>query len=322
MPERPSNLETLRMSLELLKRIPRGRKVTAAELHKQLLGAGFERDLRTVQRQLDILSANFDIERDDRSKPYGYCWKQKSDGFSLPTLNEHESVLLTLAEQQLNSLLPAKLMKSMEGFFDQARLASLPVAGKRRAGRWVDKVRVVSLYPRLLPPVIPDGVFENVSNALYSDHWLDIGYRNASGRHTKASVMPLGLAQQGARLLLACRFEGYDNDRSLSLHRMTLAIDTGRPFERPPGFDLQRYDDDGRFGFGNGETIELVFRLPVEAGLHLTESRLHKDQSVRQVGRQYEFRATVVKSEQLRWWLRSFGRQLTLIQPKTLLDEP
>ena len=321
MAKRAANLETLRMSLEILKRIPRGRKISAPELHGQLQAAGFKRDLRTVQRQLDILSEDFDIERDERSRPYGYCWKPNSTGFALPVLNEHESVLLTLAEQQLRSLLPAKMMKSMEGFFEQARLQNIPASGQQTTTRWLDKVRVVSLYPRLLPPFIPEGVFENVSDALYSDHWLEISYQNARGRETQARVMPLGLAQQGSRLLLACRFEDYDDDRSLALHRMTRAHNTGLPFERPNGFDLQRYDDDGRFAFGQGKTIQIVFRLPVNVGLHLTESRLSADQTEKQIGDQYEFSATVVESQQLRWWLRSFGPLLTLISPKSLLEE-
>ena len=59
---RPSSLETLAFTLELLKRIPRGRKVTASELWEQLKDAGWQRDLRTVQRQLDELSQHFDIE--------------------------------------------------------------------------------------------------------------------------------------------------------------------------------------------------------------------------------------------------------------------
>ncbi|PLC06035.1 WYL domain-containing protein [Variovorax sp. RO1] len=321
MPQRASNLETLLMSLEILKRIPRGRKISAPELHRQLEAAGFVRDLRTVQRQLDSLSEHFEIERDDRSRPYGYSWKPQSFGLALPTLNEQESVLLTLAEQQLHSILPAKLMKSMEGFFDQARLRSQSALDKRKPGPWLDKVRVVSLYPRLLPPVLQEGIFENVSNALYSDHWLEIDYRNASGRRTSARVMPLGLAQQGARLLLACRFDGYQDDRSLSLHRMDRAKDTGISFERPPDFDLERYDDEGRFGFGQGKTIQLVFRLPAEPALHLKESPLSSDQKVVEVNGQYEFRASVVESRQLRWWLRGFGKQLTLISPKSLLDE-
>lgn len=321
MPQRNNNLDTLLMSLEILKRIPRVGKTSAPELRQQLEEAGFVRNLRTIQRQLDLLSEHFDIERDDRSRPYGYSWKHHSAGLALPTLNEQESILLTMAEQQLRHILPVRLMRSMEGFFDQARLKARPEPTNRTSKRWLEKVRVVSLYPRLLPPVLQDGVFENVSNALYSDHWLDLDYRNAGGRRTHARVMPLGLAQQGSRLLLACRFEGYHDDRSLALHRMNAAKDTGLSFERPSDFDLQRYDNDGRFGFGHGKAIELVFRLPVAAGLHLTESPLSDDQQVRELGDQYEFRATVVESEQLRWWLRGFGRQLELINPKDLLDE-
>ncbi|MCY1248264.1 hypothetical protein D9M72_616780 [compost metagenome] len=34
----------------------------------------------------------------------------------------------------------------------------------------------------------------------------------------------------------------------------------------------------------------------------------------------YEFRATVVESQQLRWWLRGFGVDLELKKPLRLLD--
>jgi hypothetical protein len=72
---KPGTLETLQFALELLKRIPRTHKVSAPELYRQLNDAGWERDLRTVQRQLDELSQHFEIDRDERSKPYGYQWK-------------------------------------------------------------------------------------------------------------------------------------------------------------------------------------------------------------------------------------------------------
>lgn len=69
MTKRSDTLETAVLAIELLRRIPRGRKITAAELHSQLKDAGIERELRTIQRQLEMLSEHFDIERDDRSKP-------------------------------------------------------------------------------------------------------------------------------------------------------------------------------------------------------------------------------------------------------------
>ncbi len=169
MSKRPDTHATVLLALELLRRIPRKRKVSASELHAQLTGTGFARDLRTIQRQLEMLTEHFDIERDDRNKPYGYCWKERAKGLALPMLSEQESLLLTLAEQHLRNLLPANLMKSMEGFFAQARTNLDPHANARREREWLSKVRVVSETQPLLPPKIKPGVFEEVSNALYAN---------------------------------------------------------------------------------------------------------------------------------------------------------
>jgi len=306
MPRRPDSLETLQLSLELLRRIPKGRTVTATELHEQLTGAGYQRDLRTIQRLLETLSEHYDIERDDSAKPYRYRWKQFAEGLSLPALSAQESLLLMLAQQHLSSLLPARLMKSMEGFFAQAR-SQLADKGTRREREWLEKVRVVSTSQPLMPPKIDAGVFEQVSNALYGNHWLDVDYKNAAGKRTSARVMPLGLAQQGPRMYLVCRFDGYDNERSLAMHRIHTARASSFTFERPKEFDLKRYDDDGRFGYGEGKHIRLSFRIEKEAGFHLLESPLSADQQVAELDDAYEITATVVNSAMLDWWLRGFG---------------
>lgn len=307
MPKRSDTLETVLLALELLRRIPRGRRVTAAELHGQLSNAGIVRELRTIQRQLEMLAEHFDIERDDRSKPYGYRWKERAKGLAVPMLTEQESLLLTLAEQQLRSLLPAPLMKSMDGFFVQARTNLGPGASAKLERQWLSKVRAVSETQRLLPPKIVPGVFETVSSALYANHWLNLSYRNAAGVDAQIEVMPLGLAQQGPRLYLVCRYKGFDNERSLALHRIQAAHEQTLSFERPKDFDLQKFDDDGRFGFGEGERIRLSFRINKDVGGHLLESRLSEDQAVKDLGESWQVTATVVDSAQLEWWLRGFG---------------
>lgn len=317
MPKRPDTLETTLLAVELLRRIPRHRKISAVELHEQLKHAGIERELRTIQRQLEKLSEQFDIERDDRSKPFGYRWKERASGLSLPVLSEQESLMLMLAEQHLRHLLPSSLMQSMDGFFQQARANLSPHGGNatgnvtgrgnRREREWLNKVRVVSTTQPLLPPKIRPGVFETVSNALYANCWLALDYKNAAGKRKTANVMPLGLAQQGVRLYLVCRYEGYDNERILALHRILSAEASVHSFERPRDFDLQRYDADGHFGFGEGKRIRLTFRIAKEAGLHLLESPLSSDQQVREVGDGFEISATVVETAQLEWWLRGFG---------------
>ena len=315
MAKRSDTLETVLLAVELLRRIPRGRRVTDSELHKQLKDTGIERDLRTIQRQLEMLSAHFEIERDDRSKPYGYRWLERAKALALPNLTPQESLLLQLAEEHLKHLLPARLMKSMDAFFSQAKRNLGPDSNARLEREWPDKVRVVATSQPLLPPTLASGVFETVSEALYSNRWLYLDYKNASGKRSKADVMPLGLAQQGPRLYLVCRYRGYDNERSLALHRIISAEMSTLTFERPASFSLKNYDDDGRFGFGDGERIILSFRITRNAGQHLLESPMSNDQkAVETADGQLKISATVVDSAMLDWWLRGFGDAIADVQ--------
>ena len=134
-------------------------------------------------------------------------------------------------------------------------------------------------------------------------------------RWQAAKVMPLGLAQQGPRLYLVCRFEDFDNERSLALHRIRKAQASTLSFERPKEFDLAQYDADGRFGFGYGEKVRLTFEIETEAGFHLTETPLSPDQDVQVLNAEWmQISATVVDSAMLEWWLRGFGEAVRNIR--------
>lgn len=178
-----------------------------------------------------------------------------------------------------------------------------------------DKVRVVATSQPLLPPKIAATVFEIVSGALYANRWLHLDYRNAAGKRADIEVMPLGLVQQGAALYLVCRYRDFADERILALHRILAAKPSTLTFTRPRDFNLKRFDDDGRFGFGEGKRLRLRFRIVRHAGLHLLETPLSQDQKVveRKDGT-LQITATVVDSEMLTWWLRGFGDAVSHIQ--------
>ena len=319
MAKRPDSLETLQLSHELLRRIPKGRTITAPELHQQLTEAGYEREMRTIQRQLGTLSELYDIERDDSSKPYRYRWKENAKGLSLPGLTAQESLLLTLAEQQLRKLLPAKLMNSMQGFFKQARGQLDENVRSQSEREWLDKVRVISTSQPLLPPKVDQGVFEQVSNALYDNQWLDVAYQNANGKKVGTyRVMPLGLVQQGPRMYLACRFESYNDNRSLALHRIKSARASTLPFVRPKDFDLQQLNDDMGFGDGPPKMIRLRFRIDKASGLHILECPLSADQTHEELPDGYVVTATVEDTDVLGRWLNGFGDGVSEIKRTTI----
>lgn len=167
----------------------------------------------------------------------------------------------------------------MEGFFSQARSNLDPYSNKNAESQWLGKVRVVDTTQPLLPPEIQPAVFEAVSSALYKNLWL----------------------------YLVCRYKGFDNERSLAIHRIKSADVSNISFTRPPEFSLKKYDADGRFGFGDGKSIRLSFNIKKEAGLHLLETPLSKNQVVVEHGDYYRISATVIDTARLDWWLNGFA---------------
>ena len=221
--------------------------------------------------------------------------------------------MLTLAEQQLGSLLPARLVTSIEGFFGQARGQLDDKKNSQLEREWMDKVRVVSTSQPLLPPKIAAGVFEQVSNALYANQLLNVTYTNAASKKSNYRVMPLGQAQQGPGIYLVCRYEGFDNERCLALHRIGKAEATIFTFERAKNFNLKQFDDDGRFGYGDGSKVKRSFRIDKDAGLHVLECPLSADQVFVELEDAYEITATVVDADMLEWWLRGGGETIIII---------
>jgi hypothetical protein len=99
-------------------------------------------------------------------------------------------------------------------------------------------VRVVSTTLPLIPPTVAPGVFEDVSEALYANCWLDVEYTNSIGWTAKSDVTPLRLAQQGPRLYLVCRYQGHEDEPSLAMHRILSAKASTGTFPRPSTFGI------------------------------------------------------------------------------------
>lgn len=316
----PREVGSLDLAMDVLHMIPRVGKISTSDIRERLQALGHQRSDRTLQRLMKTLAARYPIELDDTSKPYGYKWKRDAAGISIPALKLEESLLMLMAKKYLRNLLPPSVTKSMEGIFRQARHNMEGQSNTRLEKRWMEKVCVASTTLPLLPLEIRPGILEAVSSALYFENWLDVDYLNAKEERKVKRVMPLALAQQGSRLLLIVRFEGFEDDRSLALNRMLEAHDTGLKHPQAPDFDLQAFGDTGGFGFGKGEMINLTFCIERLSGQYLIESKLSKDQVVVDHGDQYEISATLVYSDQLIWWLRGFGNRVKVIAPQKVID--
>ena len=67
------------------------------------------------------------------------------------------------------------------------------------------------------------------------------------------------------------------------------------------------------------EKIKLELLFEADAGRHVTEVKLSADQEVTErKDRRLLVKATVADSDELRWWLRGFGRDVQVRKPAAL----
>lgn len=306
MTRRTEDLNGALFLLELLRLIPRYGRVTAKDLQQKLANLGYPRSERTIQRQLDMISQRFAIERDDRAKPYGYTWAKDAKNLELAGISAEQSLLLSLAYDELRFMLPANISQGLNDFFASAE-RHLRDQTKPQVSAWRNKVASVPPTQPLLPPTMDDDVFANISQALFENRYLDIVYQAQQQPPKSATVMPLALVRQEPRLYLVVKYKGYEDVRHLAVNRIKSAKISLFDFKRPDDFDLQDYIAKGHFGIGDGSQVRLSFCIGKSQGFHLTETPLSTDQTIQEFDDHYHISATVPDSEMLDWWLAKFG---------------
>lgn len=318
-----TNHETLHRQWQMLRLIPRYPfKITAKQIYEKLLAENYSVTKRTVERDLLGLSKSFPIASDEREKPYGWSWAKDGAIFDLPGISNSEALTFNLVEQHLRPILPASTLDQLQPFFTTASKKLGSLSENSPTHSWLNKVRVIQPTQALLPPAIDAEAQRAVSEALLMDKQLKITYlKNNEDEIVEYIIHPLGLVERGQMIYLVCTIFDYQDIRTLALHRFKSAEILDEACLRPNAFSLDDHIASGVFGFGGTEviTLEAIFKNP--AGNHLYETPLSIDQALSvHDGSHLKLVATVVNTEQLRWWLLAFGDCVEVIAPAHLRE--
>lgn len=306
--------------LEIIKRLPR-HWVTSAEIMQSLKSAGIEIETLTLQRYLKELAESDEIpvERDTRSRPYGYRLASFSNTFSFLSPSPQESLLLKLIQEYLKYQLPGKLAKTLDPFFNAAMdKLDTPLGHVTKERHWLDKIAVVSdTLPRIPPQVLPR-IFDDVTNALYEEKKIQVKYRNAEGEKKEAILSPLGLVQQDGRLYLVCQFDGYNNYRHLALHRIDSVKQLKDNAQGVLGFKVKDYIKSRHFNYTGDKTrlIHLIldFKNP-QTKTYLEESPFNRSQKITEPEKGlYRLEADLVDSILLDGWIKMWEQEAQIVR--------
>lgn len=315
-------MDTLLRQWRMLQLVPRyPRRISAPDVTRTLADEGFPIDLRTVQRDLQNLSAFFPLVNDS-NRPLGWSWAADAGSFDLPGMDPVAALTFTMVDRFLTHLLPES---SRESLSPQLRRAEriLAVISDTTMQSWPNKVRTISRSQPLIPPTIRPDVLRVVTESLLRNQRFHGLYRNRSGEERERVFLPLGMIYADQLIYLVATTAEDPRQRTFALHRFLDAGETTGTYEPPHDFSLDVYLASQPLGFARneGEPLHIMVRFDRNAAAHLRETPLSLDQTVTEEGETLLVRGTVSDTEQLRWWLLGFGDRAEVLEPLTLREE-
>lgn len=229
MPKRTSDKDNLAFHLDLLKQIPYHRKITARELHQQMLALGYTKSLRAVQRALAKLTEEYDIDCDNRSVPYGYHRLGKPP--VTQSLTSTQAAFIKIATDRLQKSVPANLISAMKPLVEQADFVLKHGNRQSRENVWLRHLQISKAHPD-----ISESLLNELSQQIYQQKQVEL---HSAILFRSLIVSPLGLFDTAFSVYLIAYLDGEIKAYDLRY------VDEIRPLELvakyPKRIDLNQY---------------------------------------------------------------------------------
>ncbi|MGM0767731.1 MAG: helix-turn-helix transcriptional regulator [Pseudomonadota bacterium] len=308
--------------LTMLRMVPRFPKaITTSELAGRLDDHGFKVTMRSIQRDLEKLSADFPLLVDEDSRPYRWSFDRNATMDIIPALDLPAALTFELARAYLSPMLPPRALSHLKPHFDEAHRTLL--REKNPLGQWPNRVRVINRGLGGERPAIDADVLETVTEALLREYKCKLTYQARNWPEPEEIVVhPFGLIFRDPNVYLIGAIEGREGTRQMVLHRATAGELLEEPVDRPEGFDLDLYIRSGAMGIlKSNEPLYLKLRCDKPALNHLIESPLGFDQITTEIDDEtFEIGVTVGDTQDLRWWLTAQAIHCDILEPEWLRE--
>jgi predicted DNA-binding transcriptional regulator YafY len=312
--------------------------ITTPEVATRLRNAGITvNHVKTVQRWLEKLEAQGVVVRQSVGNALAWQRKEGAGGIAARAgglMTFDEALALQVLKRFSDRRIPAMVSYSLKSLFTVAEdrlLRPIGADGARHAS-WHHKVAVVDSGFQPTPPMLADRIFREVSNALFTDRFMELVYArrdpSPDSPARRQRVMPLGLVETAAGLVYlvarnVIKGEVKPNPTIYRLDRMTAADTLPEHFDYPADFVLEKYVGTERmFDFYPDGQIKLALRFQAHAARSVLDGRMAEDQTIKtNADGTITVRGTVMLSDKLRWWIRAFGPGVEVLSPRKLREE-
>jgi predicted DNA-binding transcriptional regulator YafY len=312
--------------LAILRMLPRHpRRMATAEIHRRLQDQGYDTDLRTIQRDLDMLSGipGLPVGCDDRARNNLAWYWDSQEVFDLAAMDPPTALTFALMGEHFAPLLPPMVRRHLDPHVRNAERI-LDSADDNVWRDWSKRVRVLPRGQQQIGPEVSADIADVIYEAVLTARRFTGVYRAryTEDRPEARTFDPLGLLLRDRTAYLVAVVAPHTEPVYLALHRFESATLGTDPAQVPDDFDLDAFIADKTLDFRLGDPIRFEFVMDADAAHHIVESPLGADQAVRDIkdGRK-RFAVTVDNTQLLRWWILGYGDRIEVLKPVALRKE-
>ncbi|WP_298723087.1 WYL domain-containing protein [uncultured Oceanisphaera sp.] len=311
-------MDTLFRYLAMLQLIPRAPQYKATTTLQSLLEEqGFMVNIRSIQRNLEMLSNHFPLICDQSERPYRWSFDPNFKS-TLPAMDTATALTLVLAEEYLKSLLPQIAVDKLSPQFHSAR-KFLDGLQKNGFADWARQVRAIPNGKALLPAAITPPVWQGISDALLQRQAIEVHYLSRQKQEVKQYTLhPQGLVVRHSVSYLLATVNDYEDIRQFALHRIQQLALSKYPFRLHPTFSVENYIAEGIFGYPlDKQQVQLIAKVDSNVAWTLAETPVSEQQqlSIPDEDGWVTLTATVPNDQQTQWWLMGFGARVEVLEP-------
>jgi len=298
--------------LQIHRAIQSGRYPNANTLAKQL-----EVSAKSIHRDFIFMRDRLRLPLKYDDLKFGYFYTRPVRDFPTLQLTEGELFAMLVAEKAVQQYRGTAFEKPLVTAFKKMA-AALPETVSLSL-RDLDKS--VS-FRTSAEPILDLKVFDTLAQATARQEQLRMMYRKpGSAKSEERTIDPYHLANINGEWFLFAHDHMRNDLRTFVPARIQSVARTGRKFERPQNFSLERTLS-GSFGVHSGEgRYDVVIRFDSEVADYVREKRWHSSQTLKELPRGgVELRLKLSGLEEIERWVLGWAGHAEVIEPPELVQ--
>ena len=272
---------------------------------------------KTIHRDIEFMRDRLNLPIEYDASRNGFFYNGTVSAFPTMQITEGELFALVVAEKALQQYRGTSFEKPLLSAIRKMEQALPDTISLNLA----DIEQTISFRTRA-EPILDLKIFDALAKAVAQRQQLELHYRKPGQAKTEPRIVdPYHLANINGEWFLFAHDHARKDIRTFVPARIQSAKPTGRTFERPQKFSLEKRLRDS-FGVRSGEgEYEVIIRFNPRAADYIREKKWHESQQLRDLKNGgVELRLKLSSLMEIERWVLSWGGDAKVLKPRELVE--